>query len=103
MKVKIKNLFCIGKKENDAPRPRPVILRFHSKIDTRLILAKSYHLKTFNTPVFISKPLPTAEQVEKRKLLKKRHEISSNEGIAKNKLRIRNMKLFHGPNESRVH
>ena len=37
-----------------------------------------------------------------KKLLKKRHEISTNEGVAKNDLRIRNLGLFHGPNEIKV-
>ena len=100
--VKIKDLFRIGKKKDDSPRPRPITLRFHSTFDTRLILAKAYQLKTFSMPVFISKSLSTAEQVQMRKLLKNRHEISSNEGIAKNELRIRNLKLFHGPNEIKV-
>ena len=100
--MSIKDLFRIGKRKDDSPRPRPIILRFHSTFDTRLILAKAYQLKTFNMPVFISKSLSTAEQVQMRKLLKKRHEISTNEGIPKNELRIRNLKLFHGPNEIKV-
>ena len=94
--------FCIGKKKDDSLRPRPIILRFHSTFDTRFILAKAYQMKTFSMPVFISKSLSTAEQVQMRKLLKKRHEKSTNEGIAKNELRIRNLKLFHGPNEIKV-
>ena len=53
-------------------------------------------------PVFISKSLSTAEQVQMRKLLKKCHEISYNENIAKNELRIQLLKLFHGPKEKKI-
>ena len=53
-------------------------------------------------PVFISKSSSTAEHVHMRKLLKKRHEISTSEGIPKKEQRIRNLKLLHGPNGIKI-
>ena len=69
---RLRSISRLGQKKLDASRPRIFLLQFHSQFDCMKLLSKSYKLKSYCSPVFISKSLSPSEQITLRKLLKMR-------------------------------
>ena len=76
-------------------RTRPLIARFSSVWDTRRILLAAHQQKFYTqNKILIIKDLSQAERQSEKVLLKKRYELMQ-QGIAKDKLKIRNLKLYN--------
>ena len=73
-------------------KDRTLIAKIDSDYAKRLILLSLRKMKDYRTPVFISKELNPEEQKIENELLQKRREMLKN-GINKNQIRIRNLKL----------
>lgn len=75
-------------------RPRSILVKFANEWTASKCLRKAHFLKTFKSPVFLSKSLSSDELALEKRVLKKRWELISN-GTPKEDLKIRNLQLLH--------
>ena len=89
----VASVFRVGQRVATATRPRTIILRFANEWSAQKCLAKSYWLKEFDYPVFVSKSLNKAEIKIENRLLKKR-KLLIDSGVPRKELKLRNLKFF---------
>lgn len=86
----IKDCFCLGKYKSDAPRPRPILIKFLRSTEATLVLTK---IASFKAPVRIKPDLTPEERKAESLLLKERWALMQL-GFDKQRIKIRNKSIF---------
>ena len=85
---------CYRQGHFNANKPRPLIARFSSIWDTRKILLAAHQQKFYTqSKILIIKDLSPREREQEKLLLKKRYDLVQ-QGVPKEKLKIRNLRLY---------
>jgi len=90
---KITDCYRLGKFQKDQRRARFLLVTFSSVWDRNMILQSSRLLSNFESQVFVSPALSVKDMQIEKSLLKKRYELISS-GVAREDIKIKNLKLF---------
>ena len=91
--AEVTDLKRLGKFEEDASKPRTIIVKLSNDWQKRLILVFLAKLKHYEKTVYVSKELSPNELLAENKLLKQRRELIDN-AFPPRDLRIRELKLY---------
>ena len=83
-----------GPFKQNAPRPRSLLVTFKNAWTAGKCLMKGHLLRNHAYPGFICKSLTKYEETIEKRLLKKRWDLIQT-NIPREKLKIRNLKLYH--------
>ena len=82
--------------DKDRKHPRTLLVKVASAftVDSGEALGNARNLKSFLSPVFLSRELDPKEQLIEQQVLLKRREIILKEGIDPEELKVRDLKLL---------
>ena len=95
---KITDVFRMGKYNRNAKFPRTIIVRMSSNWELRKTIANTFKLKGYKTEtgnsLFVSRELSKGDLLTEKAILQKRYELINTDNIAKERIKIRGLKLF---------
>ena len=91
--INIADFFRLGKCSDNQVGSRPMLVTLCSVWDCMLIFQAVHKLKTYKKRVYVSPDLTNDEREKEYKILTKRRELI-NEGVNRNDLKIKNLKLY---------
>ena len=90
----IKDIRRLGLRDKDRKQPRNLLVKVACAFTVKNLLANARNLKTFSSPVFLSRALEPKEQLIEQQVLRKRRELILNKGVDTKELEVRDLKLL---------